>query len=71
MDLKTRELATVAALTATGTATAQLRVHIQAALHVGASRHEIIETILQIIPYAGFPAALNAVTVAREAFGAE
>ncbi len=71
LDLKTRELATVAALTATGTATAQLRVHIQAALHVGASRHEIIETILQIIPYAGFPAALNAVTVAREAFGAE
>ena len=71
LDLKTRELATVAALTAMGTATAQLKVHIQAALHVGASQQEIIETILQMIPYAGFPAALNAVTVAREAFGAE
>lgn len=71
LDLKTRELTTVAALTAMGTATAQLKVHIQAALHVGASRQEIIETILQMIPYAGFPAALNAVTVAREAFESE
>ncbi len=71
LDMKTRELATVAALTAMGTAAAQLKVHIQAALHVGASRQEIIETILQMIPYAGFPAALNAVTVAREVFGAE
>ena len=71
LDMKTRELATVAALTAMGTATAQLKVHIQAALHVGASRQEIIETILQMIPYAGFPAALNAVTVTCEVFGVE
>ncbi len=71
LDRKTRELATVAALTAMGTAVAQLKVHMQAALHVGASRQEIIETILQMIPYAGFPAALNAVTVAREVFEAE
>ena len=71
LDRKTRELATVAALTAMGTAVAQLKVHMQAALHVGASRQEIIETILQMIPYAGFPAALNAVAVAREAFAGE
>ncbi|MAY79103.1 carboxymuconolactone decarboxylase family protein [Citromicrobium bathyomarinum] len=71
LDRKTRELATVAALTAMGTAVAQLKVHMQAALHVGASRQEIIETILQMIPYAGFPAALNAVTVAREVFADE
>ena len=71
LDRKTRELATVAALTAMGTAVAQLKVHMQAALHVGASRQEINETILQMIPYAGFPAALNAVAVAREAFAGE
>lgn len=68
LDVKTRELATVAALTAMGTAAPQLKVHMQASLRVGASRQEIIETILQMIPYAGFPAAINAVTVARQAF---
>ncbi|GAA3725165.1 carboxymuconolactone decarboxylase family protein [Sphingomonas cynarae] len=70
LDMKTRELATVAALTAMGTATPQLKVHMQAALHVGADRREIIETVMQMIPYAGFPAALNAVAVARDVFAA-
>lgn len=32
------------------------------------SQQEIIETILQMIPYAGFPAAINAITVARQVF---
>lgn len=68
LDVKTRELATVAALTAMGTAAPQLKVHMQASLRVGASRQEIIETILQMIPYAGFPAAINAVSVARQVF---
>ena len=41
LDLKSREIATVAALTALGTAAPQLRVHIQAALNVGVSRGEV------------------------------
>ncbi|QQV76186.1 carboxymuconolactone decarboxylase family protein [Sphingomonas aliaeris] len=71
LDLKTRELTTVAALTAMGTAAPQLKVHLQAASRVGATRQEIVETILQVIPYAGFPAALNAVAIARDVFAAE
>lgn len=71
LDHKTRELATVAALTAMGTAAPQLKVHMQAALRVGASRQEIVETLLQMIPYAGFPAALNGVTIAREVFASQ
>ncbi|EQB14975.1 carboxymuconolactone decarboxylase family protein [Sphingobium lactosutens] len=71
LDVKTRELATVAALTAMGTATPQLKVHMQAALRIGASQEEIIETVMQMIPYAGFPAALNAVTIARDVFSAK
>lgn len=70
LDLKTREIATVAVLTAMGTAAPQLRVHLQAALNVGATQEEIMETILQVIPYAGFPAALNATAIAREVFTA-
>jgi 4-carboxymuconolactone decarboxylase len=71
LDVKTREIATVAALTAMGTAQPQLKVHLQAALRVGATQKELVETIMQMIPYAGFPAALNAVAVARDVFADE
>ncbi|QPC44066.1 carboxymuconolactone decarboxylase family protein [Kaustia mangrovi] len=68
LDLKSRELATVAALTALGNAAPQLKVHIQAALNVGCSREEIVETIMQMAVYAGFPAALNGLFSAKEVF---
>ena len=70
LDLKTRELATVAALTALGTAPAQLRVHIHAALNVGCSKTEVTEAIIQMAVYAGFPAALNGLAAAEEVFAA-
>jgi hypothetical protein len=43
-------------------------VHIHGALNVGVSRQEIIEIIIQMAVYAGFPAALNAMYVAKEVF---
>ncbi|MCD7983264.1 MAG: carboxymuconolactone decarboxylase family protein [Desulfovibrio sp.] len=69
LDLKNREIATVAALTALGNAGPQLRVHIAAALHVGCTREEIVEVIMQMAVYAGFPAALNGLFAARDVFG--
>jgi 4-carboxymuconolactone decarboxylase len=68
LDLKTREIATVAALTAMGTALAQLKVHLHGALNVGCTRQEVIEIIMQMAVYAGFPAALNGVAAAKEVF---
>lgn len=68
LDLRSREVATIAALTAMGTAAPQLKVHIRAGLNVGLSREEVTEIIMQMAVYAGFPAALNGLTVAREAF---
>jgi 4-carboxymuconolactone decarboxylase len=68
LDLKCRELATVAALAALGNAQPQLKVHIHGALNVGASREEIVEILIQTAVYAGFPAAINAVSTARQAF---
>jgi len=68
LDLKSREIATVAALTALGNATPQLKVHIDGALNVGCSREEVTECILQMAIYAGFPAALNAMFAAKEVF---
>ena len=68
LDLRSREIATVAALTAMGTATPQLKAHIAAALHVGLTQEEIIEVIMQMAVYAGFPAALNGLFAAKEVF---
>ncbi|BBO79078.1 4-carboxymuconolactone decarboxylase [Desulfosarcina widdelii] len=71
LDLKSRQLATVAALTAMGTAYPQLKVHIQGALNVGCTKVEIIEVILQMAVFAGFPAAINGINAAREIFQQE
>ena len=68
LDLKTREIVAVAALTALGYATAQLKFHIGAALNAGCSRQEIVEIIMQTVVYAGFPAALNGLYSAKEVF---
>ncbi|SBS35070.1 Carboxymuconolactone decarboxylase family protein [Marinomonas spartinae] len=68
LDLKSREIATVAALTALGNAAPQLKVHLHAALNVGCSPKEIVEILMQMALYAGFPAALNGLFVAKEVF---
>ncbi len=70
LDLRSREIAVVAALTALGNAQPQLKVHLQAALHVGVTREEVVEVIMQMAVYAGFPAALNGLFAAREVFAA-
>ena len=68
LDLKTRELAVVAALTALGNAAPQLKVHIHGALNVGCRREEVVEVMMQMAVYAGFPAALNGIFAAKEVF---
>lgn len=68
LDLKSREIATVAALTALGNARPQLEVHIHGALNVGCSRTEVVEVIMQMAVYAGFPAALNGLFAAQAVF---
>ena len=61
LDLKSKEIAVVAALTAMGTAEPQLKVHINGALNTGSSINEIKEVILQMSVYSGFPSAINAI----------
>lgn len=69
LSLRDRELATVSALTAMGGREPQLKVHVRAALNVGLTRDEIEETILQTVPYAGFPTAINAMNALKEVLG--
>jgi 4-carboxymuconolactone decarboxylase len=69
LDLKTREMLTVAALTVLGYPQAELKDHIRGALNVGCTPDQILEIILQMAVYAGFPAALEAVKTAASVFG--
>jgi len=71
LELKQREIAAVAALTALGHARPQLKTHLRAALRVGCTKQEVVEVIIQMAAYAGFPAALNAMYAAREVFEEE
>ncbi|MEP5760545.1 MAG: carboxymuconolactone decarboxylase family protein [Litoreibacter sp.] len=71
LDLKTRQLCTIAALTALGGQTApQLKINIEHTLASGASRTEIVEAIWQMAVYGGLPAAINGLNAAREVFEA-
>lgn len=68
LDEKTRELCTIAALTVEGHCLPELKLHAAGALNCGATREEVIEVIIQMIAYCGFPAATNALLVVKEAF---
>ena len=65
---KERQIATMASLTTLGSATPELKAHIQGALNVGCTRQEIVEVIIQMAVYAGFPAAVNAIFAAKDVF---
>ncbi len=66
LNLKTRELITIASLVTLGFASHELKAHIRNALNAGCTEDEIKETIIQMSVYAGFPAALNGLLMAHE-----
>jgi len=70
LDLRSREIATVASLVTLGNAVPQLEVHLHAALNVGCTPRELVEVIIQMAVYAGFPAALNGMAAAKRVFQA-
>src|SRR5229473_2872506 len=67
LDRRTRSLCTIAALAALGRDNG-LQLNIRMALRNGASRSEIVETLLHLAPYAGFPAAWDALVLAGRIF---
>jgi 4-carboxymuconolactone decarboxylase len=60
LDVTTRELLTLAMLVALGGADAQVRGHVAANLRVGNDRATLIAVVTQLLPYIGYPRALNA-----------
>ena len=63
-----RQLAIISALAALGYAAPELRVHINGALNVGVSEEEIIETMILMSVYAGFPASIHGLRAAQDVF---
>ncbi len=64
LDHRARCLCAVASFTALNLQ-GQLEKFLQAALHIGVSREEIVEAVIQTAPYSGFPKALNALAIAE------
>ena len=62
LNLKQRELTAIAAHAALRSEAAQLRMHVAAALHLGWTKAEIIEVLIQVAAHAGIPASLQALS---------
>ncbi len=65
LDLKTRSMITLAALTVLGRDD-YLRRHLQGALHIGITATEIKEILMQMAFYGGIPCALKGLRIAEE-----
>jgi 4-carboxymuconolactone decarboxylase len=65
LPLRERSLCTVAMLAALGKSQ-ELKGHLRGALNNGATLAELREVLLQVAPYAGAPAAIEAFRAARE-----
>ena len=70
LDLKTRVLITLVALSVQGRM-AQFRGYVGAALRRGWTRDEIVEALVQLAPYQGVPATHDALAAAKEVFDAQ
>ncbi|MFD5075734.1 carboxymuconolactone decarboxylase family protein [Streptomyces sp. NPDC058371] len=65
LDLRTRQLATLAILTTLGGCEPQLETHLRATLRAGATRAEIVALLTHVTAYAGIPRVMNALNVAK------
>lgn len=70
LSRRERELVTLGILGAIGGAEPQLRIHLDAALRVGAHPDELVALAEHMSVYSGYPRALNLLREVREALGA-
>lgn len=62
LDMRSREIVAISSLAVLGDTGPHLRIHVRAATRLGLTKAEIIEILMQTAIYAGFPAALNALS---------
>jgi 4-carboxymuconolactone decarboxylase len=70
LDLRSRQIATIAALCAMGCGR-QLTVHSRFARNIGITREEAVEVVMQMAVYAGWPRAMDGLRAVREAYAGE
>jgi 4-carboxymuconolactone decarboxylase len=68
LDIKSREIVFISSFLTLGNAIPQLKSHIHGALHIGCTRGEILEIVIQILLYSGFSNALNGLQIVKEVF---
>ena len=66
LDLPTRELLTFAMLLSLGGCEPQLKGHIQGNANLGNGRAVLLSVVTQLVPYVGYPRALNALNCIDE-----
>ena len=66
LDVKMRELLTFSMLLSLGGCEQQLRGHIKGNLNVGNDKEVLLSTVTQLLPYVGYPRALNAIRCVNE-----
>lgn len=64
-DLKHREIVAIASLATMGGCDSQLETHVHGAFNAGLTESEIVEAVMTLIPYIGFPKALNAMSIVK------
>lgn len=67
LELQERSMITLAALTVLGREN-ELRVHLRGALNLGIPQEKIIEILIHLAHYGGWPVAVSAMRIAKEAF---
>lgn len=66
LEIKIRELLTFSMLLSLGGCEAQLKGHIQGNLNLGNDKATLLSVVTQLIPYVGYPRALNAIRCLNE-----
>jgi 4-carboxymuconolactone decarboxylase len=61
LDIKTRELLTFSILLSMGGCEPQLNGHIQGNMNIGNDKETLLCVVTQLLPYIGYPRALNAI----------
>ncbi|MEK4425086.1 carboxymuconolactone decarboxylase family protein [Solibacillus sp. FSL K6-1523] len=67
LDAKSRALVVITAVV-TQSAEPQTKTHITRGLHASLTPNEIVEALLQLVPYIGFPRVQNALMIAQQVF---
>ena len=70
LSLRERTMITMAALIARRFSD-RLKAHLHYALDIGITREEILETIMQVTPFSGWPVGVEAICVAKDVFAAK